>query len=123
MTNSANRYPTEEELFEIENWKGTPRELIEYIANLWAYKSELDWEIKDGRDLGRRKVFKVSASTWGWSGNEDIIAALKGTWFDFMFAWSWRRGGHYEWQLSPTMIDKPDMGGRSWGNIKSEKTE
>lgn len=101
-----NSYPSEADLKRIETWGGTPRELVEYIGSLWSYRSEKDWYIRNGRDPLSRKVYKIDFSTWGWSGNEDILVSLEGTWFWMMFWWSSRRGGHYEVQIQPYWIDR-----------------
>lgn len=114
------RYPSDIELEKIENWDGTPRELIEFIDSIWAYNQD-DWKIRNGRDILRKKTFKISFSTWGWSGNEDIVEALQGTMFWWMFWWSSRRGGHYELEVSPTMIDKKFPGGTGWGKIRKKE--
>ncbi|HMT18576.1 MAG TPA: hypothetical protein PKD15_00910 [Candidatus Saccharibacteria bacterium] len=100
-------YPTEAELKRIESWDGTPRDLLEYLHDLWEYQSGHDWVAKNGRDgLHGTKLYKVRASTWGWSGNEDIMASLEGTWFNMLFWWSSRRGGHNEYHITPYWIDR-----------------
>jgi hypothetical protein len=116
------RYPSDVELKTIEEWQGTPRELVEFIGSIWAYRSEHDWVIRRGRDLLGRKVWKVDFSTWGWSGNEDIVCSLEGTWFWLHNWWSSRRGGHYQLQISPTMIDMkmPESIPEGWGKINSK---
>lgn len=117
------RYPSDAELEKIESWDGTPRELVQFIGSIWAYRSDTDWVIRNGRDLMGRKVYKVNFSTWGWSGNEDIVGALEGTWFWFHNWWSSRRGGHYQLQISPAMIDMKMPEDMNWGKIIIDKGE
>lgn len=115
------RYPSEVELKAIEDWQGTPAELIDFIGNIWAYRDASDWAIRNGRDSMSRKVFKVNFSTWGWSGNEDILGALQGTWFWMHFWWSSRRGGHYELQISPDWLHRKSPVG--YGKINAIKED
>lgn len=83
-------YPTEETLRLIEEWPHTDFEgLFAFIGAAWH-------EAADFTRVGN--AFELH--TGGWSGNESIIAALERNamaWL--MCAWSWRRGGHYEFRL------------------------
>lgn len=113
------RYPSDVELKAIETWDGTPRELIEFIDNIWSYNSG-DWTIRNGRDGVRgTKVYRIQPSTWGWSGNEEIISVLHDTWFWFMFWSKSERGGHYEFEISPDFIDRKSPNG--YGNVITKK--
>ena len=80
-------YPTDEELSHFDKWKlGSnladfrPAEVVDYLESIWHIP---DWgfTLKEGRDRIRRKVMRLSISTGGWSGNEDIIEELKTTFF------------------------------------------
>lgn len=107
-------YPTDDELDKISNWHGTARELIEYIQGLWEYTPP---DLRPGRDSStHKKIYRLTIHTWGWSGNEDIIDALQGTMFWIVFWANSRRGGHYEFEISPTMIDKDKL----WANPVSQ---
>jgi len=85
-------YPEESELQKIKEWgyNDFPG-LMEYVKSLWKYADCGDWK-EEGR------IYIIS--TGGWSGNEDIIAALQE---NLMFwtccAMSWKRGGHYEFEV------------------------
>jgi len=83
-------YPDEEELETIRTWKGDDlRGLMEYIHDLWKYADCGYW----GQDPYER-IFNLS--TGGWSGNEDIIAAMQSNYVWWMMFWkSSERGGHY----------------------------
>ena len=85
-------YPEEEELETIKTWKGDDlRGLMEYVHDLWKYAEDGYWseEVSDGHH-------EYHLSTAGWSGNEDIIAAMQSNHVWWMMFWkSSIRGGHY----------------------------
>jgi hypothetical protein len=83
-------YPTDEELEIIKTWsiKGLDdfHNLMKYIYELWNY-SELAWSQKGN-------VYQIS--TMGWSGNEDLIGAMRENMMFWIFYWAQStRGGHY----------------------------
>jgi len=88
----VNGYPDEEELKKIETWDWhDPFGLLEFVYKRWKYADSGYWS-QDGS--------LYSISTAGWSGNEDLIAALERNTFFWMFNWmSSRRGGHYEFEV------------------------
>ena len=89
-------YPDEKSLEEIKNWdvltKGVDGllDLVEENTN-WA-----------DRQIGRtgKNVIRYEYHTGGWSGNEDVIHAMK---MNFLFwSLSWMkstRGGHYYFKI------------------------
>lgn len=88
----ADGYPEPEVIEQIEKWdiqKQSVKMLIELIeANWWA----ADWGFK------RKSKTKLELHTGGWSGNEEIIYALKKTKFPSFYGLFWQkevRGGHY----------------------------
>jgi hypothetical protein len=86
-----NEYPSENQLQKIEKWEGSLRSLAEYVCSIWNWK---DYATLRGRTL--------MLHTGGWSGNEDIVGALRKN----LFFWGccWRkseRGGHYKFVLPP----------------------
>ena len=79
-------YPDDNELQRIREWPKDWAALLEYVHSLWWMPS-WGWS-QDGN------TYKFS--TGGWSGNEDLIAALEGNWAFWMICWvQSRRGGHY----------------------------
>jgi hypothetical protein len=93
-------YPTDEELETIKNWpcdKGHTdfKELMGYVKDIW-WQAEWGWneaEIVD--DFGRAYI-NYDVSTGGWSGNEDIIGAMRKNMMFWLMCWEQsRRGGHY----------------------------
>lgn len=91
-----NEYPTEEQLQAILDFKGSPRQFIEYIDSIWWADG---FTIKPGRDDFKKGVKRCTLSTWGWSGNEDIIGVMKQTWFWMLWWRKSERGGHYEFEV------------------------
>lgn len=87
-------YPTEDELAKITIWplKKTTDfiELIEYIRTLW-------WMPEWGYKLVKNNL---TLHTGGWSGNEEIIAALEKNWIFWSACWQKStRGGHFWFKL------------------------
>lgn len=96
----SNEYPREEGLKTIREWDFSVKPiagLLEYIRQLWKYD--------DRFILTGKRVLRLYLSTGGWSGNEDIIIALKQ---NFVF-WSlcWQKstiGGHYWFRIEPKLF-------------------
>ena len=81
-----NGYPEDHELEMISKWNpGDYYGLMEYIKTLWIYD-----------DYFRQVNTTFYLSTGGWSGHEDIIAAMQNNTGWWLFHWhSSKRGGHY----------------------------
>lgn len=81
-------YPTEIELDTIRMWAYNDLHgLMEYIKPRWQYAESGYWTEQSG---------EYHLSTAGWSGNEDIIAAMQDNRAWWMMYWqSTTRGGHY----------------------------
>lgn len=87
-------YPTEEDLVALHRLAGFEAlqaggvdPLLDHLRSIW-WRADMGivWTPETGA---------LELHTWGWSGNEDIIATLRTTMF---WAFSWqtiRRGGHY----------------------------
>lgn len=83
-------YPTEDDLKKITEWPTDYASLFDFIRSIWNYA---EWGFTVDGDT-------YSLSTGGWSGNEEIIGAMRDNQMFWMQAWeSSRRGGHYEFQL------------------------
>jgi hypothetical protein len=99
-------YPTEEALERITAWPFTTFQdaidAMDFAGTLWSYPDawtvdkafiDPDWPNSPPE---RRYVF----STGGWSGNESVIEAIQeNLMVESLGAWSWRRGGHYEYRF------------------------
>jgi len=97
------KYPTEEELKIIENWDFNTNfteeipKFLTFIKDLW-WMSDWGWTEKKEEENGNN-VTNLYLSTGGWSGNEDLIDAMKNTFF-WKFCWKQhRRGGHYIFEI------------------------
>ncbi len=89
----ADGYPTEKELKKVRNWPvkeiSDCVEYLEYIRTLW-------WQDEWGFSIGEKVKGRYYLSTGGWSGNEEILNAMKSCVMFWMLCWqSSRRGGHY----------------------------
>lgn len=93
-------YPTKEELQSILDFEGAPTDFMSIINLMWWHDG---FTVKKGRDDFRKPVMRCYLSTWGWSGNEEIIGVLKQTWFWFLWWRKSRRGGHYEFEIPMSM--------------------
>lgn len=102
-------YPTEETLQRIARWEITPsgwwadcRALLAFVRQLWHFG---DWGwleeplSADGLLIPRpMRLYRLS--TGGWSGNENLIAAMEENFLFWGLCWySHRRGGHYEFRV------------------------
>ena len=83
-------YPTDEALAAIINWdRHDIGGCFDYIGRLWRYPER--WH-REGRT--------ITASTGGWSGNEELIGALRENRMIWLMTWHQiRRGGHYVFKL------------------------
>jgi hypothetical protein len=107
-------YPTDEDLQRIRDWPVVFGHewtaLLEFVRSVWWMP---DWGIHAstvGPDEAYEGATRWHISTGGWSGNEEIIGALRdngkplGFW---ALCWeSSRRGGHYTF-----IVPQPDAGG------------
>lgn len=86
-------YPTGTCLTKVATWPivsdKDALELIAYLKNIWAFNDYFTLE-QDGDD------WTLHASTAGWSGNEELIAAMRSNFpFQAMYWQQTKRGGHY----------------------------
>lgn len=98
----SDEYPAKEELQSILDFEGTPADFIELINGLWWHDG---FTIKNGRTTFG-PVKRCYISTWGWSGNEDIISVLRQTWFWFQWWSQSNRGGHYIFEVPKDWYSK-----------------
>lgn len=102
-TFDAEDYPTEETLERIATWEiitnADCEAAMDFAGAAWKYdawQKERNWSDALWPNPQVRYVF----STCGWSGNESIVAAIeKNMILQMIGAWSWRRGGHYEYRF------------------------
>lgn len=89
-------YPTERQLKKITDFsilKKRPEELIGHLRALWHWP---DW----GFYLKGKNVLRLELHTGGWSGNEDIVIALKKNYLFWSMFWQKStRGGHHYFRI------------------------
>jgi hypothetical protein len=85
-------YPTEAALECVRKWSyKDPAGMLAFVRSLWAYAECGYWSQQDA-------IYEVS--TAGWSGNEDLIGAMRANRMFWTLCWlSSRRGGHYEFEI------------------------
>ncbi len=100
MSLDKHGYPSDEDIERIHQWQfqepGSFAALMNFVQACWNYS---DWGFKED---GRR----YSLSTGGWSGNEEVIGAMKTNMGMFWgICWqSSKRGGHYEFEIPDDTI-------------------
>lgn len=96
-------YPTEETLRVIREWpiksNYAVKDLCAYCREAWNWGKTM-WGHKCGRDEFGKPW--ITVSTGGWSGNEDIVVALRENVIFWAMCWlESRRGGHYKFITAP----------------------
>jgi hypothetical protein len=98
----ANNYPTEKELAKVKEWDVVKDRdgLITYLLGLWHWdKYAKYYETKDGHTI-------LELHTGGWSGNEEILDALRSNVvFWLMYFWIHKSGGHYYFNITRRIIN------------------
>ncbi len=98
-------YPTDATLDRVKSWPCTSMqaclEAMDYVGRAWYYPDY--WDRKDGMPadyLPNYTETRYTFSTGGWSGNESLVGAIEENFrLQAMGAYSWRRGGHYEYRF------------------------
>ena len=86
-------YPEESDLEQIRKW-----DAINDAFKLVKFIQEICW--CDAVKIKGKRVWRVEFHTWGWSGNEDIIQALRENQMFFAIYWlKTLRGGHYYFKV------------------------
>lgn len=100
-------YPTEWGLAQISAFRGTPEQLVELVRRLWRWDTWVG--VENRRNSDDEPIVRVRLATGGWSGNEDVIAELDGTFFRLRFWESSHRGGLHIYE-----VPAGDWGIASW---------
>jgi hypothetical protein len=109
-TFDADGYPTDETLERIRSWPIATNDdfaaVMDFAGSAWSYPDRWEridhWIDPDWPSYPKR-VYRFS--TGGWSGNESIVEAIEANAvLQMVGAWSWQRGGHYEYRL-PIVTD------------------
>jgi len=97
ITLDPDGYPTDGALERVKEWSAMDLEgLFDFMRILWKHPEHFT-----GGEAG---VYEIS--TGGWSGNEDVLAALA----ENAVAWTMtfaamRRGGHYIFVMPATQVE------------------
>ena len=98
-------YPSEESLTAIREWPlGDLAGLMVFIKALW-WAADWGWREFDGKDDFDKPIHVYWISTGGWSGNEELIAALQESQHGIHWSQLFREhhvGGHYMLQTRIT---------------------
>lgn len=99
-------YPTEATLDAIAQWEcrnaADFEAAMDFAGAAWSYPDrwhkERDWRDQDWPSAPPKVRYEFS--TVGWSGNESIVSAIeRNVMLQTIGAYSWRRGGHYEYRF------------------------
>jgi len=109
-------YPTPAALDRIDNFEGTPIDLTDFVSELWwpggrklcHFMSKL---VPDTDEV----AWEWYLATGGWSGNEEIISHLEGTFFWMKFWYSHVRGGGFTFYLPEPDAHRVEF----WGNLQN----
>lgn len=93
-------YPTDADLERIAQWSYDDAvSWFAFIKSLW-WPAGWGWDEEDTLERqhqSQRKVHHYNLSTGGWSGNEELIDAMKRNYTLWAMTWRCsRRGGHFE---------------------------
>ncbi len=99
-------YHTEEQLLEIQNWDiNQAHKLVDRLREMWQYENYFIEKWGDHDIHEDRPVLNLELHTGGWSGNEDIIEALRKNKLFWTFWWEKsERGGHFYFQIDFSQI-------------------
>jgi hypothetical protein len=76
-----------------------PHRVLATIKSAWEY-ADWGWRKEEAVDDFKKPVIRYHVSTGGWSGNEEIISALRQSpYFWSLYWYSSRRGGHYVFEI------------------------
>jgi hypothetical protein len=90
-------YPEEAELERIRTWLWEYgfTGLMDIVHEMWYHADFGYWTETKGDEYTTYKI-----ATAGWSGNEDIIGALKDNYMFWITCWQMsKRGGYYEFRV------------------------
>ena len=101
-------YPTDKALDRVSDWEKHYDEMLAFVRSIWRYAASGYYAEAEGEEDPSEKVYRLS--TAGWSGNEEIIDALRDNKIFWALCWySSTRGGHYVFKV-PAMATRAKWG-------------
>ncbi len=93
-----NNYPDEESLKQIKEWDILERGIYGLLDLIEENTNWPDWSIS----ITGKRILHFEYHTGGWSGNEDVISALRQNPLFWSLYWvKSTRGGHYFFRIYP----------------------
>ncbi len=94
-------YPSDEELRRIREWAyDDPRGWFAFIKERWKHADVGYWREGHGCEEYDGAYDSYHLSTVGWSGNEELVGAMKENFILWGQHWEQsRKGGHYEFRV------------------------
>lgn len=96
-------YPTEEQLEYIRKFdilKEHPVKLAKYVQEIWHWGEDYCRLYEGKNKISDTAYWKLELHTGGWSGNEEIVYALRENWMFWNVCWfAHHRGGHYYFEI------------------------
>ena len=93
-------YPNTEALDKIRTWDyNHAKQCFEFVKDLWSYPDY--WKVTNFFDESKDKwIVQHDISTGGWSGNEDLVMALRENIVIWAVCWvSSSRGGKFVFEI------------------------
>lgn len=95
-------YPSEAELQHLASFRGTARELIEYVESIW--RNGAGSMVERTTDHWGKDTVIATFITGGWSGCENIIGVLNRT-LALMYKSAWQHGGSHSYSFPARVFD------------------
>lgn len=77
---------------------------------VWAIGNTFEPNVYQGKDDFDHDILVIRYSTGGWSGQEEFINAVESGPCGWLYLWSWRRGGHYEFRIPMHDLERKEEG-------------
>jgi len=94
-------YPTEESLAQVKslNSKDAESFLVNTLPTLDLPYLVVTKSLVPSKHFRNKSLIIIEFHTQGWSGNEDLIAAMEANPFLSMRLSKWERGGHWTYEV------------------------
>lgn len=127
LDEETGQYPSEAGIDRILNFRGSPRQFIDFLDEMW-WPQEIPGmqlvKVTEHPGVYRDEPhFVLYMATGGWSGNEDIIGALKNTFFWMRYWYSSVRGGGFTFLIPEKNMDQDDGFMGHWKNYPKREEQ